>query len=145
MYCFFNVGEDGGVVLFFGLFGIGKIILFVDFDCYLIGDDEYGWVKGVVFNLEGGCYVKCIDLSQKNELVIWDVICFGVVLENVVMDDNCILDYEDCLLIQNICVVYLLENIEKWVIENSVGEFKYVIFLICDLNGVIFLVFCFNN
>lgn len=68
MYCLVNVGEKGDVVLFFGLFGIGKIILLVDLYCKLIGDDEYGWNKNGVFNIEGGCYVKVINFFKEKEL-----------------------------------------------------------------------------
>lgn len=138
MHCSANIGEEGDTAIFFGLSGTGKTTLSTDPTRRLIGDDEHGWTKeNTVFNFEGGCYAKVINLSSENEPEIYQAIKSGAILENVVMDARGVVDYMDTSLTENTRVSYPIYHIEN-IQEPSIGKNpKNIFFLTADAFGVL--------
>ena len=137
MHCSANIGQDGDTALFFGLSGTGKTTLSADPARRLIGDDEHGWSDDGVFNFEGGCYAKVIRLSREAEPQIFDAIKFGSIVENVIVDDHRVPDYDDSTITENTRATYPVEHIDNCVIPGIGSHPDNVMFLAADAFGVL--------
>lgn len=138
MHCSANIGQDGDTAVFFGLSGTGKTTLSADPDRKLIGDDEHGWTNDAIFNFEGGCYAKTINITRENEPQIWDAIRWGAIVENTrFVPGTRTVDYTDTSVTQNTRTAYPLFHIDN-AVEPSVGSVpKNIFFLTCDAYGVL--------
>ena len=138
MHCSANVGKNGETAIFFGLSGTGKTTLSADPERRLIGDDEHGWTaENRVFNFEGGCYAKAIDLSEENEPDIYNAITPGAILENVIMNAQGEVDYTDVSITQNTRVSYPIEHIDNIQVPSIGYNPKNIFFLTADAFGVL--------
>lgn len=138
MHCSANIGADGDTAVFFGLSGTGKTTLSADPNRGLIGDDEHGWADGSVFNFEGGCYAKTIDLTEEKEPQIWKAIKFGALLENIGFVENTSTpDYKDSSITENTRVSYPIHFIDNAVNPSIGGNPKNIFFLTADAFGVL--------
>ena len=139
MHCSANIGSDNKTALFFGLSGTGKTTLSSDPNRFLIGDDEHGWSNDGVFNFEGGCYAKTINLKKDLEPIIWNASQrFGAVLENVVYDEETReIDFSDGRITENTRVAYPLRFIEKRIKDGRGGHPTNIFFLCADAFGVL--------
>jgi len=137
MHCSANVGEKDDVCLFFGLSGTGKTTLSTDPHRALIGDDEHGWDDDGVFNFEGGCYAKVINLDPESEPEIYGAIRKDALLENVVYDDDGVIDYSDSSKTENTRVSYPIHHIKNHKENLMAGHPNNIIFLTADAFGVL--------
>ena len=138
MHCSANEGDAGNVSLFFGLSGTGKTTLSADPSRKLIGDDEHCWSEEGIFNIEGGCYAKCISLSAESEPEIFDAIRFGSILENVVFSEHSrLVDYEDSSLTENTRCSYPIESIPRVKLPCVGGHPDNIVLLSCDAFGIL--------
>lgn len=137
MHCSANIGDEGDTAIFFGLSGTGKTTLSADPNRKLIGDDEHGWTANdIIFNFEGGCYAKVIDLTEEKEPDIFRAIRPGALLENVIIHNGEV-DYEDCSITQNTRVSYPIEHIENIQVPSYADNPTNIFFLTCDAFGVL--------
>tara|TARA_B110000208_G_scaffold152166_1_gene183922 strand:+ start:245 stop:1897 length:1653 start_codon:yes stop_codon:yes gene_type:complete len=137
MHCSANVGKDGDTTLFFGLSGTGKTTLSVDPNRYLIGDDEHGWDDNGIFNFEGGCYAKTINLTEENEPEIYKAIKKNALLENVYINNDNTPDYFNTDNTENGRVSYPIDHISNWHKPQKTEHPNNIIFLTCDAFGVL--------
>ncbi len=138
MHCSANIGNEGDTAIFFGLSGTGKTTLSTDPNRKLIGDDEHGWTnENTIFNFEGGCYAKVIDLSSEKEPEIYGAIKKGAILENVIIDDNGEVDFADTSITQNTRVSYPIHHIENIQVPSIGKDTKNIFFLTADAFGVL--------
>lgn len=138
MHCSANIGRDNDIALFFGLSGTGKTTLSADSHRKLIGDDEHGWSPKGIFNIEGGCYAKTINLSGQEEPEIYNAIRFGAILENVMIDANSRQpDYTDSTRTENTRAAYPLENMEHTASSSITSHPRVIFFLTADATGTL--------
>jgi phosphoenolpyruvate carboxykinase (ATP) len=138
MHCSANVGKNGDTAVFFGLSGTGKTTLSADPNRALIGDDEHGWTADSVFNFEGGCYAKCVDLTKEKEPQIYNAIKFGALLENIECHEGTSTpDYSNISKTENTRVAYPIHHIDNAVEPSVAGSPKNIFFLTADAFGVL--------
>jgi phosphoenolpyruvate carboxykinase (ATP) len=138
MHCSANIGKSGDTAVFFGLSGTGKTTLSADPNRKLIGDDEHGWSDNSVFNFEGGCYAKCVDLTQEKEPQIFNAIRFGALLENIECHEGtCTVDYANISKTENTRVAYPINHIDNAVEPSIASTPKNIFFLTADAFGVL--------
>ncbi len=138
MHCSANIGNNGDSAVFFGLSGTGKTTLSADPKRKLIGDDEHGWSKNGIFNFEGGCYAKTINLTEENEPTIWKAITKGALVENVrFFPDSDVVNYDDVSVTENTRCAYPIENIDNIAVPSVGPQPKNIFFLTADAFGVL--------